>query len=152
NPLWRPDAPPQVVEHLLQAARGGPAEERSWFTGRTAEVDRVVGWVHARRPGVYIVTGSSGTGKSAIVGRVVSLSVPVERRRLLDEGCETWEHADPGENSVAAHAHARAVTVNRLAETLDAGLTRYGLLPGAESGPRNGNELLGAIERAAIEA
>jgi hypothetical protein len=46
NPLYNAEAPEQVVEHLLQAARGGARlEERSWFTGRTLEVNRVVGWV-----------------------------------------------------------------------------------------------------------
>ena len=75
NPLFDPGAPEQVVEHLLRAARGGAREgERSWFTGRTAEVNQVVAWVRADRPGVYVVTGSAGTGKSAITGRVVSLS------------------------------------------------------------------------------
>src|SRR5262249_2031833 len=111
NPRYREDAPEQGVEHLLQAARsgarlGGP----SWVLGRTVEVDRVVGWVRACRPGMYVVTGSAGTGKSAIVGRVVSLSNPAERERLhqdrLREDGRGWEHEDPGERSVQAHAHA----------------------------------------------
>ena len=46
NPLHRADAPEQVVEHLLLAARGGARRDvRSWFTGRTVEVDEVVGWL-----------------------------------------------------------------------------------------------------------
>jgi hypothetical protein len=85
NPLWEPDAPEQVVEHLLLAARGGDVDQRSWFTGRVAEVNQVVSWVVEGTAGVRVVTGSSGTGKSAIVGRVVSLSNPTQRARLLDE-------------------------------------------------------------------
>ena len=43
NPRYDPGAPERVVEHLLLAARGGAGpDERSWFTGRTAEVDQVV--------------------------------------------------------------------------------------------------------------
>ena len=95
NPLWDAGAPEEVVEHLLLAARGGTsADHRSWFTGREAEVDTVTSWVTARVPGVQVVIGSAGTGKSAIVGRVVSLSNPEERGRLA--AAQTWGHADPG--------------------------------------------------------
>ena len=90
NRLWREDAPAVMVEHLLRAARSGSdPSERSWFTGRTAEVDRVVSWVTGREPGAFVITGSAGTGKSAILGRVVSASVPGERARLLTEN-RSW--------------------------------------------------------------
>jgi ATP-dependent Clp protease ATP-binding subunit ClpA len=55
----------------------GASEGR--VSGRTAEVNRVVSWVTARERGIRVVTGSAGTGKSAIVGRVVSLSDSAER-------------------------------------------------------------------------
>lgn len=55
NPMYRPDAPLQVVEHLLLAARGGEsADATSWFTGRTAEVGTVVSWVRAGQPDTLI--------------------------------------------------------------------------------------------------
>lgn len=134
NPLWDPGAPEQVVEHLLAAARGGgDADERSWFSGRVGEVDQVVGWVADRTPGIRVVTGSAGTGKSAIVGRVVSLSNPTERARLLAEG--EWGHADPGERSVHAHLHARGLTADRAAELLDAQLARPLTADGQEGPP-----------------
>ena len=58
NPLYDPGAPERVVEHLLLAARGGAApDERSWFTGRRAEVDQVVAWV---RSGCRACTWSPG--------------------------------------------------------------------------------------------
>ncbi|MDQ1738959.1 MAG: hypothetical protein QOE53_611, partial [Pseudonocardiales bacterium] len=146
NPLWKKGAPPQVVEHLLMAARSG-TEPRSWFTGRTSEVDRVVGWVRGRQPGVHVITGSAGTGKSAVLGRVVSASVQAERDRLLEQG--PLGHADPGAGSIAAHAHARGLTANRLAEVLNAGLESAHVLDRTEGGRSNGNLLLGAIEQAA---
>jgi tetratricopeptide (TPR) repeat protein len=149
NPLWRPDAPAVVVEHLLLAARGGadPAE-RSWFTGRILEVNEVVSWVTGQAPGLRVVTGSAGTGKSTILGRVVSASVPSERARLLVQHPDLG-HADPGQGSVTAHAHARGVTMNQLAGALNIELERAGVLERSETGTRNGNELLGAVERAA---
>src|SRR6185369_6711574 len=94
NPFWNPDAPPQVVEHLLFAARSDAVGAKSWFTGRTAEVDRVVSWVQSGIPGVRVVTGLAGTGKSAIVGRVVSASVESERKNLDAQG--PLGHRDPG--------------------------------------------------------
>ena len=95
NPRYDPGAPERVVEHLLLAARGGAGpDEQSWFTGRAAEVDQVVGWVRSGQPGLHVITGSAGTGKTAIAGRVVSLSNPAERGRLLAEG-RAVTHADP---------------------------------------------------------
>jgi len=146
NPLYDPGAVEQVVEHLLLAARGGGrTDERSWFTGRVVEVDWVVSWVRAGVPGVYVVTGSAGTGKSAIVGRVVSLSNPAERDRLLADG-HGWAHVDPGLRSVAAHLHARGLTADRAAEVLAGQLVRAGLLAAQET-RRNAAELVGQVQR-----
>ncbi len=149
NPLWDSGASEEVVEHLLLAARGGDsADHRSWFTGRVAEVNQVVSWVSARAPGVRVVTGSAGTGKSAVVGRVVSLSNPVERRRL-ERGGPSWAHADPGERSVAAHVHAQGLTAERMAGLVDGQLVRSGVLAPGEGDRRNAAELAGALQRAA---
>ena len=129
NPHWNPEAPDQVVEHLLLAARGGARQdERSWFTGRTFEVNTVVGWIRSREPGIHVETGPAGTGKTAIVGRVVSLSDPSERARLPSEGL-SWEHDDPGEKSVHAHLHARALTADRAAAVLAGQLVANWVLP-----------------------
>jgi hypothetical protein len=154
NPLWDPDAPDEVVAHLLDAARGGGDADRSLFSGRLVEVDTVVEWVVVRRPGIRVVTGSAGTGKTAIVGRVVSLSNPKEREGILREGA--LRHRDPGERSVDAHVHARGLTADGAANLLDGQLSRRTadqndggptLLP-AEAGPRNAHELIGALQRA----
>ncbi|WP_203737112.1 AAA family ATPase, partial [Actinoplanes italicus] len=146
NPLYDPGAPEQVVEHLLWAARSsGRGDERSWFTGRTIEVNQVVEWVRSGEPGVYVVTGSPGTGKSAITGRVVSLSNPHERDRLLTEG-RRWEHDDPGERSVRAHLHARGLSVDQAADLIAGQLVAGGLLP-AQEARRNAAELVGQVQR-----
>ncbi|WP_328995989.1 tetratricopeptide repeat protein [Kribbella sp. NBC_01245] len=145
NPLFDPGAPEVVVEHLLLAARGAAiAEDHSWFTGRRAEVDTVVGWVTSGQPGVRVVTGSAGTGKSAIAGRVVSVANPQERRRLAAQG--DWGHADPGERSVAAHVHARGRTADQVAESLDGQLVRATVLEPDASGRRNAAQLVGSLQ------
>jgi tetratricopeptide (TPR) repeat protein len=149
NPLYESGAPAQVVEHLLRAARGGEGE-RSWFTGRVDEVNEVVGWVTGGARGIRVVTGSPGTGKSAILGRVVSLSNTEERARLLPPGVDPQlPHLDPQEGSVAAHVHARGLTRDRAAQLLDQQLVRAAVLPALQEGWRNAAELVGAFQRVA---
>lgn len=146
NPRFRKDAPPVVVEHLLKAARGGaPDGDPSAFTGRKFEVDTVVGWIQGGKPGCWLVTGPAGTGKSAIVGRVVSLSNPFERARLLDHD-PLLLHTDPGEASIDAHVYVRGMTVDQVAPELDAQLSGEGSpLLVREGGPRNPYQLLGDL-------
>src|SRR5664280_1100607 len=147
NPCFDPGAPGQVVEHLLLAARGGALlDEPSWFSGRVAEVNQVVSWVSSSQPGIRVVTGSAGTGKSAIAGRVVSLANPRERQRLLHESAAV-HHADPGEGSVTAHVHARALSADQVAEELDGGLVAVGWMSADETGRRNAAELVGRVQR-----
>lgn len=148
NPLYDPGAPDEVVEHLLQAARGGTSDDgRSWFTGREAELQCISDWVRKRRPGVHVVTGPPGTGKSALVGRVVSLSNPIERGRLRRSGVDIEANTDPGERSVHAHAHARRLSADRLAGFLDRQLVQAGFWQESNEGPRNTLELLGIANK-----
>lgn len=142
NPLFAANT---VVKHLLLAARGGDsADNRSWFTGRTAQVDRVVGWVRSGVPGLRVVTGSPGTGKSAVLGRVVSLSNPAERDLLLTTG-PSFRHADPGPGSVDAAVHARAMDADRVADLLSRQLVAAGLVPAPEGPRRGAAELVGVV-------
>ncbi|MGH8905029.1 MAG: caspase family protein, partial [Egibacteraceae bacterium] len=148
NPRYDPDAPERVVEHLLLAAQGrAPDEEGVYFTGRVAQLDQIVGWMRQEGPGVMVVTGPAGCGKTALAGRVVSLSNPAERASLL---CALGEaplgHADPGEGCVHAHVHARGLTSERLVEVLDDQLVARGLLPRHPAGSRNLGQLWGDLQ------
>ncbi len=109
-------------------------------------MDQVVGWVRSGQPGLHVVIGSAGTGKTAIAGRVVSLSNPAERERLLAEG-RAIGHADPGIRSVAAHVHARGLTADRAADSIADQLVRAGVLT-AQPEQRNAAELAGQVQRA----
>ncbi|MGH8899133.1 MAG: tetratricopeptide repeat protein [Egibacteraceae bacterium] len=150
NPLYDPDAPERVVEHLLLAAQGrAPDEEGVYFTGRTAQLDQIVAWMGTEaRGGLLVVTGPAGCGKSAVVGRIVSLSDPTERASLLEAVGAGLAHADPGEGSVHAHAHARGLTAERLAEVLDGQLVRRDVLTHRPGGARNRWQLLGDLQAA----
>lgn len=156
NPLFRPGAPHQVVEHLLRATRSGDqSEARSWFTGRTAEVNRIVSWVTSGTPGIRLVIGSAGTGKSATLGRVISAAQPTEREFLLEQS-EQLGHDDPGVGSIAAQLLARALTVEEVAGDLDNQLVGSGVLQpigpirGADGiGRRNASQLVGDLQAAA---
>ena len=148
NPRFDPEAREALVERLLLAARGGnPEEEGDWFTGRVEPLAELVGWIDGGGAGVALVTGPAGCGKSALLGRIASLSDPRDRQRILARG--PLEHADPGEGRVAAVVAARGATLDELARRLEVELIRSGRLRAQPDGPRNGLELLGAIEKLA---
>jgi hypothetical protein len=60
-------------------------------------------------------------------------------------------HADPGEESVQANAHARGRTADQLAELLDDQLVAAGVLRRDPDGPRNAALLVGALQRRATD-
>ena len=144
NPRHDPGAPPQVVEHLLLAARGGEPEDETWyFTGRHAVVGRLVSWAGSRQPGLYVVTGPAGCGKSAVLGVVVCLSNPEQRAVLLARG--PLDYPDPGVGSVHAHVYARGLARNQLVRELDTQLSDAGVLPVDRRGQRGAGELADAV-------
>ncbi len=122
NPRYREGAPEQVVEHLLWAARGGAQNEAGvsgfWFTGRVAPLRRIVEWMTVGEPGLCILTGSAGCGKSAVAGRIVSLSNSEERANIAAAQGLPPADLDPGEGSVAGHLQARGLTLEHCSEML----------------------------------
>jgi hypothetical protein len=77
NPRYRPEALPPV---------GGASPDRTiltGFTGRTAALDRVSGWLDSTGDQrTTLVTGSPGSGKSALLLKAVTLGGPKFRPRV----------------------------------------------------------------------
>ncbi len=119
NPLYDPGAPERIVEHLLAAARGGAQSERgNWFTGREAQLRSIVEWMGRGKPGLCVVTGPAGCGKSAIAGRIVSLSNKAERKEIARANAIPPAELDPGADSVDAHVQARGMDLAACSQVL----------------------------------
>ena len=91
NPAHRPGVAGLTIteQHWLSRVRGGPAESTTGFylTGRTGRVraaQQLAAWMTGPDPsGLAIVTGSPGTGKSALLALPVLLTQPALRADLL---------------------------------------------------------------------
>ena len=118
NPAHRPGVAGLTIteQHWLSRVRAGPQESTTGFylTGRTGRVRAardLAAWMASPGPkGLAIVTGSPGTGKSALLALPVLLTQPVLRADLLrgaEPGSLPRQTADllpPGTPIVAVHA------------------------------------------------
>jgi tetratricopeptide (TPR) repeat protein len=97
NPRHVPGAPARLVEHLVLAARGVGYQEEGWFfTGRKEVLGRIVAWLEAGGAGLFLVTGPAGCGKSAVLGRIATLTDPVQREETEAHGGLREDDPDPG--------------------------------------------------------
>jgi WD40 repeat protein len=77
--------------HFLEKARGGEQGELAWFfQGRETEQKSIAKWLRTSQQGVRLVTGTPGSGKSALLGTVLMHSRP-RLRGVLQAG----EFIDP---------------------------------------------------------
>ncbi|MCX5364184.1 tetratricopeptide repeat protein [Streptomyces sp. NBC_00124] len=119
NPHVADQGEPALVEHLVRAASGAGREEKGWFfTGRRRVLGEIVGWLAAGEPGLFLVTGSAGSGKSAVLGRVATLSDPRHRADIVEHAALCEGDPDPGEGSVDVPLHLRGLNVQQLAEAI----------------------------------
>jgi hypothetical protein len=137
NPLYQADAPPLGVEvarrrwmrqqdfdaHFLPKARGLEPGEEGWaFSGREAVSREIVAWLGepaaAPPPSLYVVTGSGGTGKSAVLGRMVALSDTKFRETAVAAGAAAARETVPEEGSFGAALHLRNLDVPATAQAL----------------------------------
>ena len=110
NPRWRPVQRPHLVEHLVAASRGAAPQDEGWFfTGRRAVLGQIVAWMHTEAPGAFVVTGSAGCGKSAVLGRIVALSETAERAALLEHAPLEPADPDPRLGAIDAAVHLRGM-------------------------------------------
>jgi WD40 repeat protein len=128
NPLYIETAVAEAMDeaHFLPKARGIEAGETGWFfTGRVDALQRIRSWLHRAGDPLLVITGSAGTGKSAILGRVITLSVPAYRQKAEAAGILAGAVAgtvpDPGDVQLAFHARERQVDdlLRFLAENLE---------------------------------
>ncbi|WP_413753775.1 tetratricopeptide repeat protein [Streptomyces sp. R-74717] len=97
NPRHVPGAPARLVEHLVLAARGVGYREEGWFfTGRKEVLGRIAAWLEADEAGLFLVTGPAGCGKSAVLGRIATLTDPGQRKETEAHGGLREDDPDPG--------------------------------------------------------
>ena len=64
----------------MPASRGIEIGEAGWyFSGRTRILSQLVDWLRNSEHGLVVVTGPAGSGKSAVMGRLATLSDPAYR-------------------------------------------------------------------------
>jgi tetratricopeptide (TPR) repeat protein len=108
NPLYRPDAQSQSVDHLYDVARGEQSrDESTYFTGRHRLLNQIIDWMATPGGGTFLVTGPGGSGKSAVLSRIAALSNPELRSELIAQGGLVQGDPDPGPGSVSVHVTAR---------------------------------------------
>ncbi|MCM1974538.1 ATP-binding protein [Streptomyces sp. G1] len=124
----RPDSRPDtgvLDEFWLERASGrAAADDPGWyFSGRAAPMSRMTRFLRATE-GVLVVTGAAGSGKSALLARLVTLSDPGfvadPRYAAMVAGIPAELRPDPGTVDVAVLARNKSARV--IIEDLGAGL------------------------------
>ncbi|MCL7493772.1 WD40 repeat domain-containing protein [Streptomyces sp. MCA2] len=141
NPSYDPDRgssavasglPPEIARladwaadplHFMRRAGGAEPVHRDWaegyFSGRTAQLDTLAGWLddEAAAPGLRVVTGKPGAGKSALLGVLVCAAHPALRRHTRALWAGLGDRA-PGENDRLAVVHARRLALDDIVNSL----------------------------------
>jgi WD40 repeat protein len=145
------------MEHWLSRLRGAPEQSTNGFyvTGRTGRIrasEDLARWMtDPDRHGLAVVTGSPGTGKSAVLALVVLLSLPSWRGVLLGAAGITevaQQTADllPPE-TVSSSIHARRLTSDQVATLIAQSLNRHAdsasaLLEDLDTTPERGSRVI----------
>lgn len=112
---WSLSGDPETVRHWSPRSRGVSIDSESGyrFRGRMAALQAIRGWLDRdkldRR--VLVVTGDPGSGKSAVLGRIVTTADPDAARQLPSS--DAIVRASPG--SVACAVHAKGKTALEIA-------------------------------------
>jgi WD40 repeat protein len=132
NPRYRPGLVAEIVEerawrlarsgaaeHFDLASRGIEVGESGWyFAGRTRILRALVDWLNRAENGVRIVTGPPGAGKSAVMGRLATLSDPEYRKALIEAGLKPPGSTIPPEQIIDVAIHAKGKTLDDCARAL----------------------------------
>jgi WD40 repeat protein len=134
NPRYRPGLVAEVVEerarrlaqsggaeHFNLAARGIEVGESGWFfAGRRTLLRALVAWLASAQRGARIVTGPPGSGKSAVMGRLATLSDPECRRAAVTAGVvpAVDDGTVPSEGIIDVAIHAKGKTLDDCARAV----------------------------------
>ncbi|WP_165960959.1 caspase family protein [Actinocrispum wychmicini] len=95
-------------DHFGPRSRGVEfdSEPGLYFHGRERLLEALVGWLTTEHADIKgrVVTGSPGCGKSAVLGRIVAMSDPSYRRKLLQEPGAAGAEVPPRLVDVGVHA------------------------------------------------
>ena len=159
NRHYRPGVAGLAVseQHWLSRLRGGPEESTTGFyvTGRTGRIrasEELARWMtDPGRTGLGIVTGSPGTGKSAVLALLVFLSQPSGREDLLrtagaNELIRRTAELMPS-GIAAISVYARGLTTDQSATFIAKGLDRSAgsasaLLEDLDTTPEQGHRVV----------
>src|SRR5439155_1811151 len=84
--------PAEIRSHFVAQAQGAELNELAWyFEGRHQETVELADWLRTAPGGQFVVTGRAGCGKSALLGRLVTLA----DGRLVELICEAGLMAAP---------------------------------------------------------
>ncbi|MER6123255.1 WD40 repeat domain-containing protein [Streptomyces sp. NPDC001795] len=109
--------------HFMRRAGGAEPVHRDWtegyFSGRSAQLDTLASWLddETAAPGLRVVTGKPGVGKSALLGVLVCAAHPALRRHTRTLWAGLGERA-PGENDRIAVVHARRLSLDDIVTSL----------------------------------
>jgi hypothetical protein len=126
-----------------------------YFTGRTRALQELAGWLAAveGQPPVRVVTGTPGSGKSAVLGRLVMLADPGRREAALQAAPDLDPAVLPPPGSIALSVHARERTAQEIIKAIAAAIgvevaTVEDLMEILETQPRPLNMVVDAVDEA----
>ena len=153
---WRPGTDRFLRQHWRPRARGVYQDTTPgwYFTGRTALLRELTGWLEHDSPGraVRVVTGPAGTGKSAVLAWLCALSDPQLRAEIA--AARPADLADtaavPAEGQVKAAVWARSLDTDSAAGAVAAALTLPVAAGAAVEDVLEAVQDLGPVERAGL--
>jgi WD40 repeat protein len=111
---WALRDDPEGTRHWGPRARGVTVDtDRGFrFRGRTSALTAIVDWMDRDDPNsqVLVVTGSPGSGKSAVLGRIITTADPELRKKVPEDG---YVRAPSG--SIACGVHVKGKTALEVA-------------------------------------
>ena len=144
--------------HFATASKGIEVGETGWyFTGRVRVLRELVHWLETAENGLLIVTGPPGAGKSAVMGRIATLSDPFYRELAARAGVldSMVDGTDPpcGIIDVAIHAKGKNLSdcLNRLVSALYSnvdGLSSFLEVRAPTELDRRAEEVIASVRRA----